>query len=75
MNFLQKPFLVLEEEINAGGIDHVPPALCLLPAHTSAHVPANVEATGMAGTNKTREMGTVTPMTVNCLILFFGLIT
>ncbi len=59
MNFLQNPFLLLEKEINAGGVDYVPPMVCLLPACASAIVPAYVERTGKAVTNESNEIGSV----------------
>lgn len=70
MNSFQKPFLLLKKEINAGGIAHMPPAGCLLPAHTSACVPAYVERTGQAETKKLNEMGTVRSVAGNGSILF-----
>lgn len=73
MNFLQKPFLLLEKEINAGGVDYVPPMVCLLPACASAIVPAYVERTGKAVTNKLDDMGTVRPVAVDGPILFLEL--
>lgn len=70
MNFTQKINVPQRNEFNVGGFDHVPPALCLLPADVSAYIPAYVERTGRAGTNNWDDVGTVRPMVVNSLILF-----
>ena len=70
MSFTQNINVNQRNEFNAGGIVYVPPAGCLLPACTSAHVPAYVERTGKAVTKKMNAMGTVRPMAVNSLILF-----
>lgn len=59
MSFSQNPFLLLKKEINAGGIDHVPPTGRLLPARASACVPAYVEPAGWAGTKKLPTLGSV----------------
>ena len=72
MNFHQKPFLQLRTKINAGGIDHVPPTLCLLPACASAHVPAYVERTGRAGTKNFHTNGTVRHVIENGFVLHLG---
>ena len=73
MKFAQNINVIQKNEFNAGGIAHVPPALCLPPARASAHVPAYVEGTGKAVTKKLKDMGTVRPVAVNSLILFLGL--
>ncbi len=73
MNLLQNMNVIQKNEFNAGGIDHVPPALCLPPARASAHVPAYVERTGKAVTKKLNDMGTVRPVAVNGPILFLEL--
>ncbi len=70
MNFTQKINVNQKNELNAGGIVHVPPTGCLPPACASAHVPAYVERTGKAVTKKLNDMGPVRPMTVNSLISF-----
>ena len=70
MNFPQNINVNQRNEFNAGGIVYVPPALCLPPACASAHVPAYVERTGRAVTKKLNDMGTVSPVTGNSLILF-----
>ena len=70
MNSTQKINVNQRNEFNAGGIVYVPPALCLLPADVSAHIPAYVERTGKAVTKELNDMGTVRPMAVNSLILF-----
>jgi len=69
MNFLQKLFLHLEKEITAGGIVHVPPSVCLLPANAPACVPAYVAPPGGATTNELGPSGTVRPFTAKGLIL------
>jgi hypothetical protein len=73
MNFLPKPFSILEKEINAGGVDHVPSTVCLLPACASANTPACVERTGRAGTNKLDDRGSVRQAVENGLLLFMEL--
>ncbi len=73
MKFAQNMNVIQRNEFNAGGIDHVPPALCLPPARASAHVPAYVELTGRAVTKKMNDMGTVRPVAVNSLFLFLEL--
>ena len=70
MNFTQNINLNQRNELNAGGIVHVPPADCLPPARASAHVPAYVERTGGTGTNKSDDMWTVGLVTGNGLISF-----
>ena len=70
MKCAQNTNVIQKNEFNAGGMVYVPPALCLPPACASAHVPAYVERTGKAGTNKSDAMWTVRPMVVNSLILF-----
>ena len=57
-------------EFTADGIVYVPPTACLLPAYISAHVPAYVEPTGKAVTNKSDDIGSVRPVAGNGLILF-----
>ena len=59
MNFRQKQISLWEKEIHAGGLVHVPPTACLLPACASAYTPARVERTGRAETNKYIGMGRV----------------
>ena len=73
MNFTQNINVNQRNEFNAGGIVYVPPAGCLPPACTSAHVPAYVEPTGKAVTKKMNDMGTVRPVAVNSPILFLEL--
>ncbi len=73
MKSAQKIFLFLQKEFYAGGIVHVPPALCLPPAHASANVPAYVERVGKAVTNKLNDIRTVRPVTVNAPVLFLEL--
>ena len=73
MKFAQNRNVIQRNEFNAGGIVHVPPALCLPPARASAHLPAYVEPTGKAVTKKLNDMGTVRPVAVNSLILFLEL--
>ena len=57
MSFSKKQINGMKKEINAGGTDNVPPALCPPPAHVSACVPAYVERTRRAVTNATNGMG------------------
>lgn len=73
MKFAENMNVIQRNEFNAGGIDHVPPALCLPPARASAHVPAYVERIGKAVTKKLNDMGTVGPVAVNSPILFLEL--
>jgi|GEM_PF-1100619 len=77
MKFAQNTNVIQRNEFNAGGIDHVPPALCPPPAHASAHLPAYlpayVEPTGKAGTNNWDDVGTARPVAVNSSILFLEL--
>ncbi len=73
MKSAQKIFLFLQKKFHAGGIAHVPPAVCLPPAHASAHVSAYVERLGAAVTNKLDEIWTVRPIAGNSLILFLEL--
>ncbi|MBI5351710.1 MAG: hypothetical protein HZB50_03635 [Chloroflexi bacterium] len=71
MKLAQKVFLLFENELNVGGIDNLPPTLCLRPAHPSAHVSAYVECTGMAGTKKLEAGGTMSPVMANSLFYFW----
>ncbi|MEK6752737.1 MAG: hypothetical protein AABZ00_10770 [Chloroflexota bacterium] len=73
MKFAQNMNAIQKNEFNAGGIVHVPPALCLPPARASAHVPAYVERTGRAVTKKMGDMGTARPVAVDSPILFLEL--
>jgi len=73
MKFAQNMNVIQRNEFSAGGIDHVPPTLCLPPARASAYIPAYVDPTGSAVTKKLNAMGTVRPVAVNGLILFLGL--
>jgi len=75
MKFAQNIIVIQKNEFNAGGIDHVPPTGCLPPACASANVPAHVDRTGKAVTNKLDGMGTVRPVTLNGLILFLELMS
>ncbi len=75
MNFAQNTNVIQKNMVNVVGTVYVPPALCLLPACASAHLPAYVEPTGVAVTNKLDGVGSVRPATVNGLILFLGLIS
>ena len=68
MNFTQNINLNQRNELNAGGIVHVPPADCLPPARASAHVPAYVECTGGTVAKKMDDMRTVRPMSIDSLI-------
>jgi hypothetical protein len=70
MNFTQNINVNQRNEFNAGGIVYVPPAGCLPPVCASAHVPAYVDRTGKAVTNKSVDMWTVSPVTGNGLISF-----
>ena len=70
MSFTQNINVNQRNEFNAGGIVYVPPTDCLPPDCASAHVPAYVERTGKAVTNKSDDMWTVSPVTGNGLILF-----
>jgi peroxiredoxin len=70
MNLPQNMNVPQRNEFNAGGMVHVPPTCCLPPVCASAHVPAYVELTGKAVTNKSDDMWTVSPVTGNGLILF-----
>ena len=70
MNFTQNINVNKRNEFNAGGFVYVPPTGCLPPACASAHVPAYVERTGKAVTKKLNDMGTVSPVIGNSLILF-----
>jgi hypothetical protein len=74
MNFPQNNHVTPMNEFNAGGVAHVPPTVCLLPARVSAYLPANVEPTGKAGTSKSGDMVPVRPVIVICLVLFLRLI-
>jgi len=70
MNFTQNINVNPRNEFNVGGTDNVPPTGCLPPARASAHVPAYVERTGKAVTNKSDDMWTVSPVTGNGLVSF-----
>lgn len=74
MNFPQNNHVTLMKEFNVGGVAHVSPTVCLLPARVSAYFPANVEPTGKARTNKSGDMVPVRPMIINYLVLFLRLI-
>ena len=70
MKYAQNTNVIQKNELNAGGIVYVPPALCLPPACASAYLPAYVEPTGKAVTKKMNDLGAVRPMAVNSLISF-----
>ena len=72
MSFSKKQINGMKKEINAGGTDNVPPALCPPPAHVSACVPAYVELTRRAVTNEANGMGIVRHPGENSPILFMG---
>ena len=72
MNFAQTMHVIQKNEYNVGGTDHVPPTVCLPPACASAHIPAYVERTGKAVTNKLDALQGMRPVMGKGLILFSG---
>jgi hypothetical protein len=62
MNFAGNAIILFEKEINAGGIQYVPPACCLRAAYVSAHAAAHVERTGRARTKVLKGSWTVRPL-------------
>jgi len=69
MNLRQKRIHKGKIIITVGGTEDVPPALCPPPAHASACVPAHVERTGAAVSNKSQRIGAGRPVAENSLIL------
>ena len=61
MNFVQNAIILFRKEINAGGIENVPPACSLLAAYVSACAAARAERTGSARTKVLEGNGTVRP--------------
>ena len=72
MKCAQNTNVIQKNEFNAGGIVYVPPALCLLPADVSAHIPAYVERTGKAGMHEILRERSVRPVEKNRLVLRGG---
>jgi hypothetical protein len=70
MNLRQKRIHETNMEVTVGGAEDVPPTFCPPPAYASACVPAHVERTGAAVSNKSQRMGDGRPVTENSLILF-----
>jgi hypothetical protein len=70
MNLHQKGIHKGNMKVTVGGTVDVPPTLCPPPADASACVPAHVERTGAAVSNKSQRMGDGRPVAKNSLILF-----
>jgi hypothetical protein len=70
MNLRQKGIHKGNMKVTVGGTEDVPPTLCPPPAYTSAYIPAHVERTGAAVSNKSQHIGDGRPVAENSLILF-----
>jgi len=67
MNIHQKRIHQANIKINVGGTEDVPPTFCLPPADASAYIPAHVERTGAAVSNKSQRTRAARPVAENSL--------